>query len=110
PRLLSIAQSLQKIDQDYANSDIESCRQRISEAIDRNGWSHALLRRIILIRENLPEGREDEKIEALAEQANLSALAVSSLVHSFCLDQSFLTIKRSILNVADRGAINRYSR
>lgn len=43
-------------------------------------------------------------------QADLGLVAVASLVHSYSLEQNFLTIKRSILNIADRGAINRYSR
>jgi len=109
-RLLQIGRSLHLIDQAYGDRDIDSCCRLIAEAIDSNGWSHALLRRIVLIRENLPEGEEDERIEALVQQADLSIVAVTSLVHSYSLDQSFLTIKRSILNIADRGAINRFSR
>jgi len=43
-------------------------------------------------------------------QADLGMVTVSSVVHSYSLEQSFLTIKRSILNMSDHGAINRYSR
>ena len=83
---------------------------RCLDAIARDGWSHALLRRIVLIRENLPKGQEDDRIEELVQCANLNAVAVSAVVHSYSQDQSILTIKRSILNIADRGAVNRYSR
>lgn len=110
PRLQRLSQSLKHIDEAYAVSDNTSCVQLIQEAIERDGWSHALLRRIVLIRENLPEGTVDDKIEALMQKANLSITAVASLVHAYSLEQSFLTIKRSILNLADRGPINRYSR
>ncbi len=32
------------------------------------------------------------------------------MIHAYSLDQNILTIKRSILNIADRGVINRYTR
>lgn len=109
-RLLRVTDSLQKIDVAYAARNTERCRELIVGAIDRDGWSHAILRRIVLLRENLPDGNEDEKLEELMQMANLNMVAVSSVVHSYSLDQSILTIKKSILNIADRGAVNRYSR
>ena len=110
PRLERLAQSLKTIDEGYANRDRDACLSLISQAIAKDGWSHAILRRIVLIRENLPEEEVNEKVEAFMAQADLSMVAVSALVHSYSLEQSFLTIKRSILNLADRGTINRYSR
>jgi hypothetical protein len=107
-RLIRVAKSLHEIDEAYAASDIESCRQLICASIALDGWSHAILRRIVLIRENGPEG--DEKIEELVQQADIKAVTVSSLIHLYSRDQNYLTIKRSILNLADRGTINRYSR
>lgn len=109
-RLIRVAKSFHEIDSAYAAGEIESCRQRICTSIALDGWSHAILRRIVLIRENRPAGKEDEKIENLVQQADLKSVVVSSLIHLYSLDQSYLTIKRSILNIADRGAINRYSR
>lgn len=109
-RLLRIAFYFQQIDEAYAAGNTELCRDRIIESIELDGWSHALLRRIVLLRENLPDGREDDELEKLVQQANLNAVAVASLIHAYSLDQSILTIKRSILNISDRGAINRYSR
>lgn len=109
-RLIRVAQSLREIDEAYAAGAIDSCRQRICASIALDGWSHAILRRIVLIRENQPEGNEDETIEGLVQQADIKSVVVSSLIHLYSLDQSYLTIKRSILNIADRGTINRYSR
>lgn len=109
-RLNEVAYSLRQIDSEYAKENTESCRRLIVDTIRRNGWSHAILRRIVLIRENLSEGKEDDEIETLVQQAGLKEVAVASLIHSYSLDQNILTIKRSILNIADRGAINRYSR
>lgn len=109
-RLIRVAKSLHEIDEAYAARDIESCRQLICASIELDGWSHAILRRIVLIRENSPEGEEDEKIEELVRQADIKAVVVSSLIHSYSRDQNYLTIKRSILNLANHGTINRYSR
>lgn len=109
-RLIRVSNSLHEIDEAYAAGDIESCRKIICSSIDLDGWSHAIMRRIILIRENLPKGKVDEKIEELVQQADIKSIVVSSLIHSYSLDQYYLTIKRSILNIADRGTLNRYSR
>jgi hypothetical protein len=109
-RLTQLAEALYLIDAAYADKDLTSCRTHIISAIDSHGWSHAILRRIMLVRENLPEGVEDKLIEDLVQQANLKEVAVASLAHTYSIEQSFLTIKRSVLNVVDRGVINRYSR
>ena len=109
-RLIRIAESFHQIDIAYAANDIKSCRQLICASIELDGWSHAILRRIVLIRENSPEGEEDEIIEELVRQADIKAVTVGSLIHVYSRDQNYLTIKRSILNLPDRGAINRYSR
>jgi hypothetical protein len=109
-RLIRLANSLQKFDDLYAKSSIDACRECIVETLKTDGWSHAILRRIILIRENLAVGCVDEKIEDLVKRAGIKNLAVASTIHAYSREQNILTIKRSILNVADRGAINRYTR
>jgi hypothetical protein len=109
-RLTRLANSLQKIDSLYANGVTATCRDCIINAMEMDGWSHALLRRIVLIRENLAKGSEDDRIEELVQQAGIKGIVVASLIHTYSLDQNILTIKRSILNIADRGAINRYTR
>lgn len=109
-RLKEVSSSLMKIDTGFAARNIDFCIRHIIECIDRNGWSHALLRRIVLIRENLDDENEDSRIESLMKQANFKSIIVSSLVLSYSPDQSIPTAKRSILNLADRGTINRYSR
>ena len=109
-RLARISEQLQEIDKLYAERDLEACLSCIMAAIHSEGWSHALLRRIILIRENQPKGTVDDRIENLVRQAGIKNVPVASLIHAYSLDQNILTIKRSILNIADRGSINRYTR
>ena len=109
-RLMKLANSLQEIDVLFAAGDLSACRDYIVETLDTDGWSHALLRRIILIRENLGQGCVDDRIEKLVLQAGIKGVVVSSLIQAYARDQNILMIKRAILNIADRGVINRYTR
>lgn len=109
-RLARLSEQLHNIDRLYAQRNVTGCLDGIISAIHSDGWSHALLRRIILIRENLPKGTVDDRIENLVQQAGIKNIAVASLIHTYSLDKNILTIKRSILNIADRGSINRYTR
>jgi hypothetical protein len=109
-RLASLAEQLHAIDQLYAERNLEACLDGIMTAIQSDGWSHALLRRIILIRETQAKATIDDRVEDLVRQAGIKNVPVASLIHAYSLDQNILTIKRSILNIADRGVINRYTR
>lgn len=109
-RLARLAAQLHAIDQLYAERNQEACLDGIIAAIQSEGWSHALLRRVVLVRENQPKGTVDERVETLVRQAGIKNVPVASLIHAYSLDQNILTIKRSILNIADRGTINRYTR
>lgn len=109
-KLFRVANSLHEIDKAYAEGEIESCRHHICTSITLDGWSHAILRRIVLIRESRSKEKDEDKIEELVRQAGIKSVVVSSLIHLYSLDQNYLTIKRSTLNIADRGALNRYSR
>ncbi len=109
-RLECIAEQFHVIDKLYAERDVDACVECIIASIESEGWSHAILRRIILIRENLLKGLMDDRIEKLVRQAGIKNVAVASLIHAYSLEQNILTIKRSILNIVDRGAINRYTR
>lgn len=109
-RLIRLANRLNKIDQLFAERNIEACLDDIIDAIHLEGWSHALLRRIILIRESLFKGSVDDRVEDLVRQAGIKNVAVASLIHAYSLDKNILTVKRSILNIPDRGTINRYTR
>ncbi len=109
-RLLLLIEHLQDVDRHYAARDLDACCDDIAAAIESSGWSHALLRRIVLIRENLPTGTVDERIEDFIQKAGIKNAPVASLIHAYSLDHNILTIKRSILNIPDKGTINRYTR
>lgn len=109
-RLRRISFYLGRIDEHYAARNIDACINLILLSLKEDGWSHALLRRIILIRENIIQDGIDERIEELVLQAGIKGIVVSSLIHSYARDQNILMSKRSVLNISDRGAINRYTR
>lgn len=109
-RLIKLANSLYQIDSLYAARDLTACLDLIIGTLHTDGWSHALLRRIILIRENLGQDCVEGRIEKLVLQADIKGVVVSSLIHTYARDQSILISKRSVLNITDRGAINRYTR
>ncbi|SMG61293.1 hypothetical protein SAMN06265784_12077 [Paraburkholderia susongensis] len=102
--------SLRHIDETFSRIGFDIAPKLFIEHISNFGWSHAILRRIVLVRESL-DG-EDDEIERLVWSAGLesNSLAVTSLIHAYATEQNYLTVKRSTLNVADRGIINRYSR
>lgn len=109
-RLARLAEQMHEIDRLHSERNLDACIDSLVAAIKSEGWSHALLRRSILIRECLPKGNVDDRIEDLVRQAGIKNVAVASLIHTYSLDQNILTIKRSILNIADLGIINRYTR
>lgn len=109
-RLNRLAESLKNIDILYSLKDLNSCIETILKTLKDDGWSHALLRRIILVRESLGTNYIDDRIEDLLLKAGTKGVAVTSLIHAYAPDQSILTIKRSVLNIPDRGTINRHTR
>lgn len=109
-RLERLACSLGDIDELYACQKIDECLTKIIHTIEEDGWSHVLLRKIVLIRENIGQNSAIEKIEELINEAGIKGVVVSSLIHAYSPEQSILMSKRSVLNMPDRGIINRYSR
>ena len=109
-RLERLACSLGSIDELYACQKIDECLTKIINTIEEDGWSHVLLRKIVLIRENIGKNSANDKVEELINQAGIKGVVVSSLIHAYSPEQSILMTKRSILNIPDRGVINRYSR
>ncbi len=102
--------SLHEIDNMFAQGTFAIEPILLSEHITKFGWSHAILRRIILVRESQEE--ENDEIERLLFLAGLTSnnTVVTSAIQAFGAEQNYLTIKRAALNIADRGNLNWMSR
>jgi len=109
-RLKAQIGALHLFDRDLAENKFLIDPAQFTAHISQFGWSHAILRRLVLARE--AGDTESEEIERLVWSAGLesNSLVVTSLIHAYAAEQSYLTVKKSTLNLADRGVINRYSR
>lgn len=109
-RLQRQISSLQDFDLQSATSKFLAAKGAIAIHIERFGWSHAILRRLVLAREFLEE--EDDALEGLLWQAGLhnNSVMVTSLIHCYAWEQNYLSAKRSVLNLTDRGPLNQYTR
>lgn len=109
-RLFNQIASFHKIDNMFADSKFVVEPTSFSKHIAEFGWSHAILRRIVLTRASQDE--EDDEIERLLFVAGLknNSTVVTSAIQAFGAEQNYLTIKRATLNIADRGNLNWMSR
>lgn len=89
---------------DRANSLIQAMYVRF-------GYSHFVLRKAALVKA-ISEDTSTPEIDLLLEAAGLDRNSVicASLVHCYQEEPDFLTLKRSILNLARHGALNRFTR
>ena len=109
-KILAQIRSLHKIDGIFAKNNLIIDAKIISDHIAKFGWSHGILRRLILLRENLEE--DNDEVEAMLFLAGLKSnnAPVSTAIQAFDSEQNYLTIKRATLNIPDRGNLNWMSR
>lgn len=108
-RITSQFSSLFEIDECIASEDVVKIEELFANHLNLYGWSHALLRRLVVARER--SDRDSEYFSDLLNAAGLSRnnIVVTSLIHAYAEEQNFITIKRSTLNLPRRGANNRYT-
>lgn len=109
-RLQRLTKSLYYIDYLYSQNKNDECLDKIIEVIKDDGWSHAVLRKLVLLRESKYKSDSNDRIENLVNEAGIKGVVVSTLIHTFAKDQNFLMSKRSVLNIPDRGVVNSYTR
>ena len=109
-KLLAQIGSLHEIDNIFAKHNLIIDAKILSDHIAKFGWSHGILRRLILLRENLEE--DNDEVEAMLFIAGLKSnnTAVTTAMQAFDAEQNYLTIKRATLNIPDRGNLNWMSR
>jgi len=95
------------INRSFADSDAI-----VGELIIEHGYSHLLLRKIALVKVANESGECTPNIDFSLEQSGLGGnnLIVSSLLQCYQEEQNFLSMKRSLMNLPDRGGYNKYTR
>lgn len=110
-RLVESFTALQPINELVAKRDYVAASRALGEAYKRTGYSHVLLRKAVLIRSLRKENDLDE-VELLLQQAGLERnnIVLSALVNCYQEEQDFLSMKRSFMNLPNKGDANRFTR
>lgn len=109
--LANFCEQLRDLNECIVEKRIERANNLIQEIYAQFGYSHFILRKAALVKAIAGSTRTPE-IDSLLEAAGLDRNSVicASLVHCYQEEPDFLTLKRSILNLARHGTSNRFTR
>lgn len=95
-----------------SQGDIRGADQAIEGTINSLGYSHLLLRKAALIRALNSTEASLPCVDQLLSDAGLGSKNViaSSLLQCYQEEQDFLSLKRSIMSLRNRGVSNKYTR
>lgn len=95
------------IQKNFLDASIE-----LKEIYQDLGYSHLLLRKVVLIKSLYQDEKGLDHIESLLKEFGLDRnnTVISSIVHAFKEEQDYLIIKRSVMSRPDRGKVNKFSR
>lgn len=109
--LREFCENLQALNACIVVKHAKQANDLIQQIFDRFGYSHFILRKAALVKsfcENTPTPEIDLMFEAAGLDRN--NVICASLVHCYQEEPDYLTLKRSILNLARQGASNRFTR
>lgn len=111
-RLADFLQECGKLSSEIAIRDIESSDSLVGKIFLEFGYSHMLLRKAALTYTLNVDSKPMPNIEKLLGKAGLGRNNVicTSLIHSYQEEKNFLSIKRSIMTLRNRGVSNKYTR
>ncbi|WP_227006576.1 hypothetical protein [Shewanella donghaensis] len=110
-KLESYIISIGRLNQAIVNRNFFAANNEIKLIVDQFGFSHFLLRKIVLIRELYLDDTQDEYLlDLLNEAVSNSKVIAASVMHCYQEEQDYLGIKRSIMGLANRGDDNKYTR
>jgi hypothetical protein len=110
-KLQRLARNLRLTGDDIITGKLREAAKRVQAIFEEFGFSHALLRKAVLIRTLLGDA-ESPEVESLLVRAGLDRnnVIVTSLMHCYAEEQDLLNLKKSILNLARRGRSNQFTR
>ena len=105
-KLAGCIRSLALCNKAIIQNENESAAELLREHTQKHGWSHAVLRKLVLLR-SITKG-ELSLVESLIWQAGLQKnnVVVTSLIHCFAEEQNYLSAKQAVMNLPDRGVSN----
>lgn len=111
-RLEMFCQNLELLNRAILNKNISRADELVQEIFDDVGYSHFLLRKSALVYSLLPEGESGSCSEGILHKSGLgdNNVIVNSVVQCYQEEQDFLGMKRSIMNIPDRGVANKFTR
>jgi len=95
-----------------ASRKLADCDKLIKDMIDRFGHSNFLLRKSLLIHCINENGELLPQIEAIMDEAGIGSnnFIASSTLRCYEEEQNTLSLKRSVMNLVDKGKANRFTR
>lgn len=103
---------LAELNQNLIKRDLATAEEIILVLLRRYGYSHLLLRKAAFVKSLCTNKRSAADIDSYLVECGLerSNIIVTSLIHCYQEEQDFLSMKRSILNLQNRGDANRFTR
>lgn len=110
-RLGAFCEQLQLLNESIIRKTVDQSNRLIQNIFIEFGYSHLILRKAALVK-SFCGSTPTPEIDLLLEAAGLdrSNIICASLVHCYQEEPDYLTLKRSILNLARRGSSNRFTR
>lgn len=107
----AFCEQLSLLNKCIVQKNAEQSNRLIHQIFEQFGYSHLVLRKAALVKSFCGDTPTPE-IDLILEAAGLarSNIICASLVHCYQVEPDYLTLKRSILNLARRGSSNRFTR
>lgn len=103
--------AIAQLNQRIVSKEFSEANKEIKIILDKYGFSHCLLRKIIFLGE-MPENNQPDNYlsDLINENLSNSKVVVASLIHCYQDEQDYLGIKRSIMGLPNRGDSNKFTR
>lgn len=95
------------VSKNYVHADL-----MVKDIVSNFGYSHFILRKAALIRSLKCEDVQTPAIDGLFESSGVATnnIIISSLLHCFQEEQNFISMKRSVMGIHNRGNSNKFTR
>ncbi|WP_311064978.1 hypothetical protein [Halomonas sp. DWK9] len=111
-KLTLFLECLHRLNYSIISSKTVDCDLYIKKIIDLVGYSHFLLRKAALVKARNNQNYETPNIDKFLSDSGLgnNNTIVSSVIQSYQEEQDYLVMKRSIMNIRERGDANKFTR